>query len=101
MIVLEPISTKNLTTEDVSNLALHAHGLMEAALREISISSENSSHSSVEQPAPITPVETENQRDNVDETTNSVDSTSPERRHSEGSVVETESDEGMVVIRKS
>ncbi|GJJ07328.1 hypothetical protein Clacol_001529 [Clathrus columnatus] len=100
MIVLEPIPTKDLTPADVSSLALRTHQIMEAALQELSCDETRPPSLSEEKLAPMIPTEDDDQKTFLDETTQSVDSTSPERWNSEGSIVETESDEGMVVISK-
>lgn len=47
------------------------------------------------------PIEEDKKETFADETAQEVELTNTKRRNSEGSVVETESDEGMVVIRKT
>jgi len=97
--VLEPIPTANLTAADVPDLAIRTHKLMEAALRDISRRTESprSEVSAVQS----TSVGVHGGRSEgqvpVEEAGSSLRSRRQEGSEA-GSVAETESDEGMVIV---
>lgn len=105
-LVLDPITTTNLTAADVPELAVRAHDLMESALREISthvepskVSITDRSISDLRSPESGDDNDKTDGKQLVDHSPGPSISSSVRRRNSEaGSTAETESDEGMVLV---
>lgn len=95
--VLPPISTKGLTNADIPELTARAHRIMEKALQDISLRTEQPKEKSTETlPRKPEPMASPDIPASLDETARSSSSASLGRRNSEtGS---TESDEGMVLV---
>jgi len=99
--VLEPISTANLTAADVPDLAIRTHGLMEAALSEISRGVEKCQESPYDSNVrSITSTGVHEVSQPVDGASGSSGSLKSRRQADSetGSAAESESDEGMVIV---
>jgi len=105
--VLKPIPTVNLTSADISDLAVRTHRLMEDTLQEISTHDSNDVHPSQQETAksivsesgPAIEPALSGDNGEIMTSARTSSSTSLGRQNSEaGSTAETESDEGMVLV---